>query len=271
MGKTRDMSSESKQFFLLLLFSLRYFGPHPLKQTIREKPERFGWKIWCLASSTGELLACQPYAGAKTLLPDYGLGQGPNVVFGLSNQYGLLPGSKLICDNLFTSFDLLEHMADRGWGVTGTMRQNRLFRVPLQDKKEAVKGMQRGEMKTVYEKDSSICVTAWKDSQSVYIASSFAGPEPAGTCVRYGGEKKGYVDVSCPNSVLLYNSTMGGVDLLNQTTKNYAVQFRNKKWYRSLWIWFLNVQMVQAWRLYRQTWRVRHLKIQEEEDRIDLG
>jgi hypothetical protein len=48
-----------------------------------------------LASSTGELLACQPYGGSTTNIPDYGLGQGPNVIMGLSEQYGLLPGSKV--------------------------------------------------------------------------------------------------------------------------------------------------------------------------------
>lgn len=247
---------------------VRYFGPHPLKQTIREKPERFGWKLWCMASSAGELLACQPYAGAKTLIPDVGLGQGPNVVYGLSEQYGLQPGTKLTCDNLFTSFDLLEHMAEKGVGVTGTMRQNRMFKVPLQDKKTAAKNMARGDMETVYQ--SNICVTAWKDSQAVFMASNFAGPEPAGTCQRYGGTDKGYVTVPCPNSVLEYNKNMGGVDMLNQSTKNYAIVFRKKKWYWSLWIWFLNVQMVQAWRLFRRIMRLRHLKIIEEEERQDL-
>ena len=58
--------------------------------------------------------------------------------------------------------------------------------------------------------------------------------------------------------------------MLNQSTKNYAIVFRKKKWYWSLWIWFLNVQMVQAWRLFRRFWRQRHLKIIEEEERQDL-
>jgi hypothetical protein len=52
-------------------------------------------KVWILASTDGELLACQPYGGASTHIPDYGLGQGPNVILGLSEQYGLLPGSKV--------------------------------------------------------------------------------------------------------------------------------------------------------------------------------
>ena len=82
---------------------------------------RYGFKVWCMASPTGELLACQSYAGAKTLLPDVGLGQGLNVVHGLAVQYGLSPGSKVSCDNLFTSFDLLDHMGDKEWGVLGKL------------------------------------------------------------------------------------------------------------------------------------------------------
>jgi hypothetical protein len=74
---------------------VKYYGPHPLKQFMRGKPHRFGYKVWILASSAGELLACQPYGGSATNIKDYGLGQGPNVVMGLSEQYGLLPGSKV--------------------------------------------------------------------------------------------------------------------------------------------------------------------------------
>jgi hypothetical protein len=40
---------------------------------------------------------------------------------------------------------------------------------------------------------------------------------------------KKYVDVPCPNSVLENNKVMGGVDLVNETTKNYGIQVRLKK------------------------------------------
>lgn len=74
-----------------------------------------------MATPGGELLACQPYGGAKTQLQDVGLGQGPNVVYGLATQFDLSPGSKVSCDNLFTSFDLLDHMGDKQWGVLGML------------------------------------------------------------------------------------------------------------------------------------------------------
>lgn len=106
---------------------VKYFGPHPLKQYMKGKPHRFGYKVWMLASSDGQLLAVQPYAGATTYIKDYGLGQGPNVVLGLADQFGLIPGTKVFVDNLFTSMDLLDHMGDRELGITGTLRQNRII------------------------------------------------------------------------------------------------------------------------------------------------
>jgi len=216
-----------------------------------------------MCTSTGELLACQPYGGAKTLIADQGLGQGPNVVLGLAQQYGLLPGSKLSADNLFINFDLLDHMTDNGWGVVGTLRQNRLLGVPLLNKKDAMKAMSRGEMDTAW--SENVCVTVWRDSKPVYVSSNFTGPEPVGNCQRYSGQEKGYTNIPCPKMILDYNTSMGGVDLLNQNVKNYAISPRLHKWYWAPYAWFLNVQMVMAWRLFRRTMKQRHLQVREEE------
>jgi hypothetical protein len=54
-----------------------------------------------------------------------GLGMGPNVVYSLVKLFGLAPGTKLMCDNLFTSLDLLDHKGNMHLGVVGTMGQNR--------------------------------------------------------------------------------------------------------------------------------------------------
>jgi hypothetical protein len=88
---------------------IKYFGPHHLKQFIRGKPTPFSNKVQIHATSSGQLLACQSYAGASLLL-DFGLGMGPNVVYGLASQYALCLAARLpvtTCDNLFTLLDLL--------------------------------------------------------------------------------------------------------------------------------------------------------------------
>jgi hypothetical protein len=228
---------------------VKYFGPHPLKQFMRGKPHRFGYKIWIMTSSTGELLACQPYGGASTFIADYGQGQGPNVVLGLSEQYGLLPGSQVYCDNLFTSLDLLDHMGDRQLGVTGTMRLNRIHGLPLPSKKDVNKKFERGQLHAIYSMDTTVVV--WKDNQPVYMASNCDSVEPMGTCQRYSKKEKKYVAVPQPNMILKYNKRMGGVDLLDKGEKSYAITTRVKKWYWPIYTWSLNISMVQAWRLYR--------------------
>ncbi|MPC81662.1 hypothetical protein E2C01_076290 [Portunus trituberculatus] len=46
---------------------------------MKRKPTRFGLKIWVLATTSGELITCTPYGGAKTQVFNYGLEQGPDV------------------------------------------------------------------------------------------------------------------------------------------------------------------------------------------------
>jgi Transposase IS4 len=125
LNKTAKLYVTPTEFVCVDEAMAKYFGPHPLKQFLRGKPTRFGYKIWVLATAGGQLLSCEPYAGSKTLLPDYGLGMGPNVVYGLVEKFGLEPGSKVVCDNLFTSIDLLDHMSKKQIGLLGTLRVNR--------------------------------------------------------------------------------------------------------------------------------------------------
>ena len=46
----------------------------------------------------------------------------------------------------------------------------------------------------------------------------------------------------------------------------YRINIRRKKWYWALYTWFLNVQMVQAWYLFRATMRIRH---QQQQDTVE--
>ena len=184
INETASKYVENNEFVCVDESMIKYFGPHPLKQFIRGKPIRFGFKVWVLATTTGELVACTPYGGAKTQLFKHGLGQGPDVVYGLTQKANLQEGTKIVMDNLFTSFDLMDNLAnDRRIGVLGTMRQNRLNNIAVPSKKETSK-LKRGEMKTTYVDEDKVIV-AWKDAGPVYVASNFVGTEPLGKCNRY--------------------------------------------------------------------------------------
>ena len=42
---------------------VEYFGKHSCKQAIRNKPIRFGYKLWCQNTSSGHLIPFDPYQG----------------------------------------------------------------------------------------------------------------------------------------------------------------------------------------------------------------
>jgi hypothetical protein len=131
---------------------------------------------------------------------------------------------KVYCDNLFTSTDLLDHMGDKQLGLTGTLRQNRMVGIPLPSKKEAERTMKRGDSKAVFTQDSTVIL--WKDNKPVYMASNFDEVEPMGSCQRYNRQAKGYVAIPQPNINTQYNQCMGGVDLVDNAEKNYAITTR---------------------------------------------
>ena len=177
---------------------------------------------------------------------------------------------QIYCDNLFTSLDLLDHLGEKGIGVTGTVRAVRLYDIPLPNKKKATKELQRGEFRAAYTGGSTLVV--WRDNQPVYMASNFEGVEPVGEVTRFCGQQKKYIHIPQPHLNLSYNSNMGGVDLLDNGEKNHAITTRIHKWYWSVYSWFLNISMVQSWRLYREHMkeRSRLLQLQQEEDIIKL-
>ena len=125
----------------------------------------------------------------------------------------------------------------------------RTFGIPLITKKEGEKSMERGAILAAYSED--MAVVLWKDNKPVFLPSNCFAVEPVGNVSRYFAAAKGRKDVPCPKVISEYNPNMGGVDLLNNGEKNYTIQTRVRKWYWAMYSWFLNVSMVQAWRLWR--------------------
>lgn len=60
-----------------------------------------------------------------------------------------------------------------------------------------------------------------------------------------------YVDVSAPKIVQNYTKYMGGVDILDQQMEYYRAFIKTKKWTLKVFIHFLDLALVNSWRLYR--------------------
>ena len=103
-----------------------YCGKHDTKQFLREKPIRFGFKLWCITSPEGYFLHAESYCGVDTDLSDTGLGQIADVVLGLIEKCEVKAGSTVTFDNLFTSVPLLYELTELGIGALDTLWQIRL-------------------------------------------------------------------------------------------------------------------------------------------------
>ena len=231
-----------------------YFGRHPTKQFMRSKPVRFGYKLWCLATAGGYVIQFEPYAGAKNKSADKAeFGLGGSVVLDLLSELPPSMPYHVTFDNFFTSVKLVEHLGSIGVGATGTIRQNRVEDCPLRSTFKVLEKATRGASEHMLDKTSDVVVVAWRDNKVVTLASNCFGVEPKGCASRWSRSEGQRVNVSQPNIVRMYNSTMGGVDRADQNIAAYRVMMRTKKWWWPLFAYVIDAMMQNAWILYRKT------------------
>ncbi len=239
---------------------VEYFGNHSCKQAIREKPIRFGYKIFCQNTPSGYLIAFNPYQG-KTFEADEEMeakfGKCSSSVLHLADSYPLSKSEHpyhFYCDNYFTSIPLLSELKSRGYNCTGTIRANRVGKdCPLVDVKKFNK-QQRGysEVVTAQHKKNKIFLNRWKDNAAVTVASTCHAANPQTSVKRWCKTERKRIDVPIPHAIHKYNQNMGGTDRTNQNINNYRISIRGKKWWWSLFTWMLDASVQNAWSLARE-------------------
>ena len=71
------------------------------------------------------------------------------------------------------------------------------------------------------------------------------------------------VSVPCPESVKLYNSHMGGVDLFDAHRKNYCSSRKSKQWWPRIFYFLLDTAVVNSYILYKETGGTKSLTLKE--------
>ncbi|XP_035212385.1 piggyBac transposable element-derived protein 3-like [Stegodyphus dumicola] len=113
---------------------VRYYGHHYLKQFIRGKSVRFGFKQWTICcSQTGYCYQTQVYEGkSKKLGDDESIsGLGTSVVLQMVSILQTPNAHKVYFDNFFTGFSLMKHLQDIDVRATGTVRFKRMNKCPI--------------------------------------------------------------------------------------------------------------------------------------------
>ena len=240
---------------------VEYFGKHGCKQAIRNKPVRFGYKVWCQNTPRGYLCAFDVYQGKTYQGNDElegSLGKCPSTVLHLLSFYSeekkVLP-YHFFFDNLFTTFPLLKELLLNGYDGTGTLRSNRLEEscplksVPCMDK------LERGHVDAVtgMSDATKINVTRWKDNAVVTTASTLLGEKPLGKAKRWSKQLNKHIQVNIPHVVDAYNKNMGGTDRMDENINAYRISIRGKKWWWPLFTWLIDASIQNAWNLARCT------------------
>ncbi|KAG8175981.1 hypothetical protein JTE90_009660 [Oedothorax gibbosus] len=121
---------------------------------MRNKPIKFGYKLWILASSQGYPFNIQVYVGKEAATTDK-IPFGTRVVLDLIECVENCRRQRLYVDNFFNSLKSLEEMRKKEFRLSGTVRENRLQKCPLQDSTVLAK-KERGASDYIITKDISV-------------------------------------------------------------------------------------------------------------------
>ncbi|XP_043226479.1 piggyBac transposable element-derived protein 3-like [Amphibalanus amphitrite] len=230
-----------------------------LRQYIRNKPDKWGFKLFSRASEDGFVHDMVLYQG-KTTLQSHGvtmtsaeeaMGVTSQIVAALVSTMNLSSTTVVFADNYFTSLELVRYLQGKGCRYTGTARDNRIGKPPLKSVKDMEKkSVPRGSIDYVTS-DDGILAVRWKDNKVVTMLSTDLGVEPVTTCQRYSNETKKKDDVPCPEVIKSYNANMGGIDKSDMLIHLYRTPMKSKRWYMRLFAYVIDICLTNALLLYR--------------------
>jgi hypothetical protein len=227
-------------------------GKLSVLQYIKGKPEPWGVKIYFLCGKSGLAYDFLIYQGATTELSEQSkkvLGHGAGVVAHLCQRIQN-PNHKLFFDNFFTTYNVLEVLAEKKIHAAGTARVVRFAKPPLKSDKEMSK-KERGNHDVV-SRDGKVVLVKWFDNRSVVLASNFVGVGDEDEVARWQKKDGQFVTVKRPEVVKKYNKAMGGVDKLDQLISLYRIAIRSRKWSLRMITHAFDVAVVNSWLEYRR-------------------
>ena len=231
-----------------------------LRQYIANKPDKFGYKLFCRASIDGFIHDVIMYQGKTTFsshpveLTEEEEEQllSSKIVISLCKTLQDPANSAIYADNYFTSIHLVEFLRDKfQCRYVGTARPNRIGNPPLMSRKEMEKKTTpRGKHDFV--SSNGVLAMCWKDNKPFNVLSTDVGVLPLSSAKRWDKELKKKVEIPCPAVIKEYNGKMGGIDKSDMLTHLYKSPMKARRWYLRLFGYILDVCTTNAWILYKR-------------------
>jgi hypothetical protein len=220
----------------------KFKGRHHLKQYLRAKIVKWGYKIWKLCdATTAYVLDLDVYGGKKSE------NSSPyNAVMKLMEGY-LDKHHVVVMDNYFTSVPLFTDLLERSTYACGTVRLNRKY-LPSTFKEK--RDMEPGE--SHYWQSNNFVATLWQDKRTVRFLSTCSAPEGDATVTRRR-DSKDLLQLPCPPVVKIYTKYMGGVDRSDRMVRTYSSSRKSKKWWYRLFYYLLDTSLANSFILYKMS------------------
>ena len=158
---------------------------------------------------------------------------------------------QIFFDNFFTSFETLVLLQRINVKAMGTIQENRCKKCLMMDC-ITIKKRERGLIDYRFDQSNKVLATTWNDNKPVSVATNYSLVYPTVSAKRFSPKEKKHLNVSMPKCISKCNLNMGGVDMLDKQVSLYRTRICGKKRWFPVFLQFLDITVVNAWRLYQE-------------------
>ncbi|KAK7122075.1 hypothetical protein R3I93_023012 [Phoxinus phoxinus] len=221
-----------------------------MRRFMKAKPTKLGFKCFVLTdSSNGYTVDLSVYTGNGIFPTDHGLSY--EAVMSLLDKKVLGSGYHVYMDDFYTSPKLLTDLFAMKFGACGTYRDYRKD-FPRSSSNSLTKKSSRGSIRWI--RDGPLVCVKWMDKQEVSVCSTIHAAFTGDRVQRKVKAQDTWRTKTfpCPAPVTAYNQHMTGADLSDQLLQYYTAQHKTMKWYRKVFLHFLDVAATNAFILHKE-------------------